>query len=463
MPLALPLVSGLCLESALAQSETTTPTEPATTAPAEPGAPGQPGVPGENAPVVESGPAISTGLAPGSAAGSTYVSPMQPLAGTSQLSSPTSPTPFPTGGGLYQLGPVSFHPHIVYELSYGNNLRSAPGQGSDSLINTVSPGIFIGLGSHWSVDYTPTLRFYSTKNLDNALDHVVHFGGGTTYQDWAFALSQDYSMTSQPLIETGGQTDQELFGTSLSAVHALSSKMSLDLGINQVFRFVTQPIGQVFQVTDTREWSTMDWVNYQVVPRFTVGFGIGFTYDQVSSSSDMTAERFQGRVNYRLAEKLTLTLSGGLENRQFLDSDQSDLLTPIFSLSALYQLFEHTGLSATAQRTVSPSYYSGAVSEATSLNAGLHQGLPYNLVLSVSAGYTTTTYHSAENTFNAASSDSYDYTSVDVRLGRALFTRGSISLFYQKTWVSSSSTVGPGGSLYDYSTSQGGISLGYRF
>jgi hypothetical protein len=463
MPLAVPLCSGLCLDAALAQDETPTPSEPATTAPAAPGTPAQPGTPAEGGPVVETGPAISTGLAPGSAAGSTYLSPLQPLAGTSQLSSPTTPTPLPMGGGPLQLGPVSFHPHLVYELSYGNGLQSAPGQRTDSLINSVSPGIFIALGSHWSVDYTPTLRFYSTPNLQNSLDHVVHFGGGTTYEDWAFALSQDYSLTTQPLIETGGQTEQELFATSLSAVHALNSKMSLDLGIDQVFRFVSQPIGQVFQVTDTREWSTMDWLNYQIVPRFTFGVGLGFTYDQVTQSPDMTAERYQGRINYRLAEKLTLTLSGGVEDRQFLSSPQPDLISPIFSFSALYQLFPNTSLSATAQRTVSPSYYSGSLSEATSINAGLHQQFPYKLVLDVTAGYTTTTYHSAASIVTPATFGSYDYTSFDIHLSRALFTRASASVFFQKTWVSSNTTVGPGGNLYNYNTTQGGFSLAYRF
>jgi hypothetical protein len=455
VPMAVPLCSGLCLDAALAQDDVPAPTEPATTAPAQPGAPPETG------PVVESG-ASSTGFAPGSASGSPYASPMHPLGGTSQLSTGPSATPFPLGGGLFQLGPVTFHPHLVYELSYGNGLQSAPGQRTDSWINTVSPGIFLGLGSHWSLDYTPTLRFYSTPHLDNALDHVVHFGGGTTYNDWVFALSQDYSLTSQPLIETGGQTDQELFGTSLSAVHALSSKMSLDLGVNQVFRFISQPIGQVFQATDTREWSTMDWLNYQFVPRFTFGVGLGFTYDQVTGSPDMTSERYQGRINWLPTDKLSFTLAGGLEDRQFLSSPQPDLLSPIFSLTAAYHLFEDTTFSASAQRTVSPSYYSGSLSEATSLTAGLHQRLLRRFLLDVTGSYTTTTYHSGASLSGVAAAGSYDYTSFEVRLGTALMTRGSISVFFQETFVSSSST-GVGSNLYNYTTTQGGLSFGYRF
>jgi hypothetical protein len=390
------------------------------------------------------------------------MSPLQPLAGTSQLSSPTAAAPVPTGSPLFHLGPVNFHPHIAYELSYGNGLQSSPGQRSDSWINTVSPGILLTLGSHWSLDYTPTLRFYSTKNLDNAVDHVVHFGGGTTFEDWSFALSQDYSSTSQPLIETGSQTDQEIFATGISAVHAFNSKMSMDLGLNQVFRFVTQPIGPNFQVTDTREWSTMDWLNYQVVPQLTFGVGLGFTYDQISDSPDMTAELYQGRVNWRPTQKLTFTLSGGFEDRQFLDSPQPDLLSPIFSLSALYQIFENTGLSAATQRTVSPSYYSGALSEATTVTAGLHQKFLHRFLLDLSGSYSTTTYHTTANISAAASVASYDYTSFQVRLSTAVLNRGSVAVFFQETFVSSNTSV-VGGTLYNYTTRQAGLSLTYRF
>jgi len=341
-------------------------------------------------------------------------------------------------------------------------LQSSPGQRTDSLINTLSPGIFLGLGSHWSVDYTPTLRFYSTPNLQNGVDHVVHFGGGTTYEDWAFGLSQDYSKTSQPLIETGSQTEQELFATGLSAVHTFNSKLSLDLGANQVFRFVSQPIGQTFQLTDTREWSTMNWLNYQVVPRLTFGVGVGFTYDQITSSPDMTAELYQGRVNWRPTDKLTLTLAGGVEDRQFLNTSIADKITPIFSFTGLYQIFENTSLSATAQRTVSPSYYSGALSEATTVTAGLHQRILKKFLFEATASYSTTTYHGAGSLVNPNSVANYDYTSYDLRLGTGFLRRGTVSVFFQQTFVNSNSGSASGG-LYNYTTTQGGLSLAYRF
>lgn len=405
----------------------------------------------------------STAFTPGSASGYVGMAPSTPFAGTSQLSvSPPSTlqSALTAGGGLVQLGPVAVRPHLAYDVSYGNNLEYTPGQQINTVINQVSPGILLTLGDHWSLDYTPTMLFYSSRKFQDAVNQNVNFNGGTTYEDWSFGLQQGYSSTSEPLIETGSQIDQETFSTALVASHPLNSKVSLDFNLNQNFRYISEPL--VLQnLSDSREWSTMEWLNYQFVPRFTVGVGVGFTYDNLSVGPDMTSEQYQGRIVWRASDKLNFLVTGGLEDRQFLSTGAPDLLSPLFSLSAQYQLFEATSFSLTASRSVFPAYFEYALAEATMINGGVHQRLLEKLYLDVNGGYSTTTYHATSSIFGPGAGN-FGVTSFNVRLSTILLKRATAALYFQENFISSNSS-GAASALYNYTTTQVGLSLAYRF
>jgi hypothetical protein len=318
-------------------------------------------------------------------------------------------------------------------------------------------------GEHWTLDYTPTLRFYSSPQLRDAVDHIVNLVGTTTYEEWVLFFSQGYSETSQPLVETASQVTQQIFPTALRATHPLGSKLTLDLGLHQSFRYIDQ--GQLgFRAsTETREWSTMDWLNYKIAPSLSVGVGAGFTYDNVSSSSDMTSEQAQGRIRWQPTDKITLSLSGGADYRQFLSSPVPDMLSPIFSASIGYHLFENTALSLSASRTVSPSFYQNAVSEATTVRAALHQRLLGRLKLEVGGGYSSTTYDATTSGSVSATANNYEATSINVSLGTSFLKRASASVFFQKNFISSGVAASSSNGLFNYSTTQYGLALSYRW
>src|SRR5205085_2567905 len=105
----------------------------------------------------------------------------------------------------------------------------------------------------------------------------------------------------------------------------------------QNFRFVGS-VATNQPLSDSRTWSTTEGLNYQLWPGFSVGLSAGFTYDDLSVGSDMTSEQVQGRINWRAGNKLTFSLNGGFEDRQFVNSSAPASLNPIFGLSAIYQL-----------------------------------------------------------------------------------------------------------------------------
>jgi hypothetical protein len=147
----------------------------------------------------------------------------------------------------YQWGPVSFRPSVSYQFLYGSGIQSAPGQQQSSIIQTFSPDFLFILGSHWTLSYSPSWTFYSSSQFKNSLDHSVILTGGATYDDWILSLSQGYTRSDDPQVETAAQTEQETYSTSLNATYQLNSKISLNAGFNQDLSFADQ-------LNNSRQW-----------------------------------------------------------------------------------------------------------------------------------------------------------------------------------------------------------------
>ena len=377
------------------------------------------------------------------------------VAGNGQLAAVPQLTNTPPES-LLEWGPITLRPHLLYSLSYAHGLQAAPGQPVNTTINEIDPGILLQLGNHWTLDYTPTLRYYSSRLYRDTFDNQVTLAGGTAYKDWTFGFTQSYVSSTQPLVETGGQLESDTYLTTLNALYGVSTALSLELNANQTFQYLGQGLpGE--QLSDWRSWSTMDWLNYQLLPNFGAAVGAGFEYDYLTVGPDMTAEFVEGRLTWRAGRKLNVILSGGLQDRQFLDSGESDNLAPIFSLVAQYQLFEPTRLFLSAGRTVSPAFFAGQLNENTFVSGGVNQRLFRRLMLTVTGSYGKTTYQNTAPISAPTAATDFDNTSLNVSLNTAFLRRATASLFYQLTYYSSAAAV------YNYDTYQVGFSLGYRF
>jgi hypothetical protein len=378
-----------------------------------------------------------------------------------------------------QWGPFAAHPHVDYQFSYGNGIQSSPGRQQDTIVQQLSPGVLFNLGDHWTLDYTPTLSFYSSSNLQDTVDHSVQLGWGTAYRDWFFTGSQGFHSSSDPNIETAAQTSSQNYSTAFSAAYQFNDKMSLDAGLSQNFNYVgngTSSTNYYLQgLADSKAWSTMDWLNYQFWPRLNAGVGAGFGYTIQQNSPDAVNEQYQARVNWRATDKISFQLSGGLEDQQYLSGGASDLLTPIFSATVQYQPFDQTRFSLSASRTVSPASFQNQTTEGTGVTADLNQRLLGRLNLDLSGGYGSTKYLSSTSSSGQIgygadrTDDSYTF---GARLSCSLLKRGSVSVFYQYSENSSSQTgyyqyYQFSGSLpasaYSYTSTQVGFSIGWRY
>jgi hypothetical protein len=348
----------------------------------------------------------------------------------------------------FQWGPLDLRPHFLYQFLYGNGIQASAGHPSTTAIYNVSPGLLLGLGSHWTVDYTPTWSFYSNQQFRNTFDQNVSANGGYAYGDWVLGLSQSYASTDQPLIETGGQTSQESYSTALTASYRFGRAMSVDLGVNQNFTFPDKFI-------NSREWSTMDWLNYQFWPRLTAGIGVGGGYNDVSAGKNSVYEQYQGRIEWRATDKISLQIHGGVEDLQFLGGGTSDSINPVYGVSVQYQPFEATTISLSADGSVGTSYFTNQVTETTSVSVTLNQRVLKRLFLTVTGGYQNVTYSAAASGVSAGRND--DSYSFNTRLSTAFLKRGTIAATYQFS-DNASNRAG-----FGYTSNQVGLEVGYRY
>jgi hypothetical protein len=348
----------------------------------------------------------------------------------------------------FQYGPLTLRPHFDYRFLYGSGIQSSPGQPQKSVTQDISPGLLLAVGSHWTLDYTPTWTVYSNRRFRDTLDHDVKLIGGTTYGDWVLGLSQSYARDSSPLTETGQQTDQETYSTAANASYRFGQQMSMDLAGNQDFKFTQN-------LPSSREWSTLDWLNYQFWPRLDAGLGLGLGYTDVSSGTDQAYEQYQARINWRATDKLSLHLHGGVEDRQLLASGKPDLINPIYGASVQYQPLDVTTISLSVDRAVNASIFTNQITETTTVNGTLNQRLLERFYLDLHGEYQITTYTAAANGVLAGRRD--EYYSINVRLSTTFLKRGTVATFYQYSGNSSNR------SGFGYSSSQVGLELGYRY
>jgi len=123
-----------------------------------------------------------------------------------------------------QLGPVILRPHVFYQFTYGTGILSSPNQQSATIVQSFAPGILFVLSPRWTLDYTPTLTFYSSKELKDSVGQSVTLTGGTTYEAWVFGLSQNFTYSSSPQVQTGTQTSQDTYTTALTASCPLTAR-----------------------------------------------------------------------------------------------------------------------------------------------------------------------------------------------------------------------------------------------
>jgi hypothetical protein len=341
----------------------------------------------------------------------------------------------------FQYGPLTLRPHMFYRFLYGTGILSSPGHPQKTTINTISPGLLAEIGSHWILDYTPTWHVYSNHSFRDTFRHDVALEGHTVYEEWELRLFQSYLALDTPLIETGQQTDRQMYLTTLQAKYHFGSKMTLEMAGSQDIRDAPG-------IRVTRDWSTLDWLNCQFQPEFGAALGIGVGYVNTHPGFDQTYEQYQGRVTWQVTPKISLIVRGGLEDRQSRVPGSVPTMNLIGAALIQYQLSTATALSLRADRTVVQSLLTNQVIEVTNFSVALTQQLLERLYFNLETGYDYDRYSFGRRD---------NHVFVDTRLISPFLKRGTLAAFYR--FVDDDSTqIG-----FGFVSHQFGIEFQYRY
>jgi len=351
----------------------------------------------------------------------------------------------------FQYGPVIFHPRVNYRFLYTDGLQATPGSQSKTVVQDLSPGLLVDLGPDWVLDYAPTLRFYSSPAFRDGVDQSFDVHGGVSYDQWRFGLTQSFTDSSSPTVETGSQVDTQSYATGLSVGCQVNQIMSLDLGGSQNLEYASGS-SSVGSLQSTREWSTMDFLNFKFWQRFTFGAGIGGGYVLSNDSPTQTFEDYQGRFSWRITDRTSLQANAGLDNRQF--SGGPSLSNPTYGATLQYQIFEHTSLFCNLSRGVTQSIIQDSVTVSTAYGAGISQRLLGKLHLSLSGNYSTEDYLSTTADVTDRTDNAY---SLNSRLSVAFLKRGTLGLTWQYSHNQSTA------SGLTFGTTQLGFDVSYSY
>lgn len=347
-----------------------------------------------------------------------------------------------------QMGPFLFRPGITYSYTDADNLLRGFGDSENSVIERISASLAFEYRELWSLNYTPSWTYYSNDRFEDNDAHSVNLSTDFALQDWGMGFSQTYNTSNGSLIETGSQTEQDLWGTTLSASRQLNSAWYLDLSTDQDLRSTKR-------FSDVSEWSGMGWLRHQSSSTANSSLGLGYGYADIDPG--LNTKYMQALVRFGLnpTDKLTLSLQGGIDFREVDAPGFEQDKNPTYNASLQYQAFDYTMIAVNIDRQISASYFSNFNNETESITLSLSQRLLGRLNLTVSYGEQSSEYLDLFNEFIVGRSD--DYNSFSVDLSTQLANRISLSAFYRNN-ENSTNTSG-----FGFSSDQTGFQIGYRY
>jgi hypothetical protein len=347
-------------------------------------------------------------------------------------------------------GPVTFYPEVIYRYSQVDGLLSEPGHPTNTNIHFYVANILAALGTHWTINYSPSYSVYSNPDFTDAFDHNAELIGQTNHENWGLVFTQGFMRSSQPMVETAQQTQEDIYTTTFNIAYLLSSRLTLDTEISQKLRYA-------IDYNDIKEWSVFEWLRNQATPQVETALGAGASYTEIYRGPDMAALQAMGKISWHTGKKLDLQLQAGFDHQQFNSSNSAATTNPIYDGTISYRPFEHTVITALAGQAITIAHFATESYKSTQWSLSIGQRVLRFIDLTASTGYRTSTYRpvlSEDETLITREDGSRWY---DFRLDAAIIQGLRISLFYHRIDATSSDTS------YGFNSKQQGVEISFRY
>ena len=327
-------------------------------------------------------------------------------------------------------GAFNVRPQVGGSVYYDDNFRTTPTNAQKDLIWNISPSVSGGLGNVRDLsgnllllNYAPNLVFFTDHDQNNSFDNVLSLLGQLQFSKLTLQLQQAYQNITAAVGDVGDRIEQTLYTTRLAGRYAYSSKTYFGLT-------AMQTIADYGQLNGFNEWTFDGLVDYKLTDKVTLGVTGGYKLRDVQGGANLTSEQVQVRGEYLLTGKLSLDGSIGADFRQF----QGGLNEPaslIFSVGGAYRPKPGTSIRLEAARRDQCSIlFGGQNFITTGFTATFSQQFWRKYAINLTGGYENADYRST--TLNTASVNRNDDNYlIAPSINAYLTSKWQVNVYYQ--------------------------------
>lgn len=311
----------------------------------------------------------------------------------------------PAGGGFndQRFGWVL---HGQLSAQYDSNIFIAPDNETSDFVFAITPGLAVGFGdfrsrligadtfryrferfadqNYFYVNYAPTIVLFLENTDQDSVNQNAKLEGEWSFQKLTVAARAGFQTLNAPSEDIGGRVESQRLSAAIISRYQLTGKTALE------FNAYYEGVNYSGDYVDTQEWRGETWLNYQIMPKTTVAFGLVYGHLERSPGPADNFEEAQVRVRYQPSEKLSFGLVAGPEFRQ--TEGGSDQTNGVFTLFADWTPTDSSMLTLEAYNRVLAS---GAVGEnytATGVRLQYRQRLFQRIFFDLSGGYQHSKY-----------------------------------------------------------------------
>ena len=277
-----------------------------------------------------------------------------------------------------------FNPSLTYSLQYGDGLASAVGTEENTVVQQLTPSVYIVFAEKTNLTYSPSFTWYSSDAYDSTVSHTASASTAWRFGEAGLSLGQNYTRTNAPLIETGVQTKQETWATNFDARYPLGERTSLNGGLGRSVR-------NTDAFTDVETWSASVALSRVINAALTANAALSGAYNSVDPGADLLSRTATVGAAWTPSPKISANLNVGLDFSEF-SGEGKQSTNPVYNGSLSYQLFEATALSLSAQRSTNSSYYANQFTRNTSYTAAVSQRFLQRFFFSGSVSWARSSY-----------------------------------------------------------------------
>lgn len=326
-----------------------------------------------------------------------------------------------------QTGRFPVHFGLALSGYYDDNIDTQKTNKQSDFITTITPFISwntaadSGAENSFQLYYAPTYERFLDKTSNDTLDQYGTLGFYHNGDKTTFSLTQSVTDSNSNSFDVADRVNHQDYATQFNLNYQLTGKTSISVA-------AAQTISVYQQGYNSNDWNISSYLNYQMLPKVTVGVGGLIGYADISGPNQ-TYEQANVQATYVPTAKTSLYGVVGAEFRQ-TEQGGSTETTPDFSFGANWQPFDGTNLNINASRSFDYSNkFAGTDYIDTGISGSLSQRFIQQIYGTIALSYANAAYQSNSN--SGSGGLNYNFYSIKPSLSYQPVEWCNLGVFYQ--------------------------------